>query len=112
MTPAMKTIIYPVKDLEKAKRLFAALTGVAPHANSGPYYAYFETEGLHIGLDPNGQGGGPTAFWTVPDIKARLAALVAAGAAPGQDIRDVGGGRLIATVRDEAGNLVGLMQDA
>ena len=112
MTPAMKTIIYPAKDFEKAKALFATLTGVAPHANSGPYYAYFESEGLHVGLDPNGQGGGPTAFWTVGDIGASLDALLAAGATLAQDVRNVGGGRLIATVKDENGNTVGLMQDA
>lgn len=30
MTEAMKTIIYPVKDLAQAKRLFSALLGVEP----------------------------------------------------------------------------------
>jgi len=36
---------------------------------------------------------------------------VEAGAAVLQDVQDVGGGRLIAFVKDTDGNLVGLLQD-
>jgi predicted enzyme related to lactoylglutathione lyase len=36
---------------------------------------------------------------------------VAAGAQLQQEIKDVGGGRLIATVNDTDGNIIGLLQD-
>ena len=36
---------------------------------------------------------------------------MAAGAETLQDVQDVGGGRLIAFVKDADGNLVGLLQD-
>ncbi|MGQ4418626.1 VOC family protein [Streptomyces sp. SAS_269] len=113
MTAGVQTIIYPVKDLAKAKPLFAALLGVEPYADE-PYYVGFKAAGQDIGLDPNGHAKGmtgPVPYWHVTDLRERLAALVAAGAELLQDAQDVGGGRLIAFVRDADGNLVGLLQD-
>jgi predicted enzyme related to lactoylglutathione lyase len=67
-----------------------------------PYYVQFAAEGQEIGLDPNGFGQGttgPVTYWHVEDIRAVVAELVAAGAEEVQQVSDVGGGRLIATVR-------------
>jgi len=36
MTTGIQTIIYPVKDLEKAKAVYGALVGAAPMVDS-PY---------------------------------------------------------------------------
>jgi predicted enzyme related to lactoylglutathione lyase len=47
----------------------------------------------------------------VPDIEAKLAELTAAGATVKNPARDVGGGRLVATVADPDGNVLGLLQD-
>ncbi|MFI9151578.1 VOC family protein [Streptomyces sp. NPDC053367] len=113
MTAGLKTIIYPVKDLDRAKALFKALLGVEPYADE-PYYVGYKDAGQDVGLDPNGHAQGltgPVPYWHVSDIRATLAALLAAGAEPLQDVRDVGGGRLIASVKDADGNLVGLLQD-
>ena len=114
MTAGLKTIVYPVKDLDRAKALFTALLGVEPYADQ-PYYVGFKDAGQDVGLDPNGHSKGltgPVPYWHVDDIRARLAALVEAGAEVLQDVQDVGGGRLIASVKDTDGNLVGLLQDA
>ncbi|CAL9362515.1 VOC family protein [Streptomyces sp. enrichment culture] len=113
MTAGLKTIIYPVKDLERAKALFGALLGVEPYADE-PYYVGYKDAGQDVGLDPNGHAQGmtgPVPYWHVSDIRGTLAALLEAGAEPLQDVRDVGGGRLIASVKDADGNLVGLLQD-
>ncbi|MFF9125505.1 VOC family protein [Streptomyces sp. NPDC014889] len=114
MTAGLKTIIYPVKDLDRAKALFSALLQVEPYADA-PYYVGFKDAGQDVGLDPNGHSKGmtgPVPYWHVDDIRARLAALVAAGAEVLQDVQDVGGGRLIASAKDADGNLIGLLQDA
>ncbi|MGX4693998.1 VOC family protein [Streptomyces sp. JNUCC 63] len=114
MTAGLKTIVYPVKDLDRAKALFRALLEVEPYADE-PYYVGFKDAGQDVGLDPNGHAQGmtgPVPYWHVDDIRARLAALLEAGAELLQDVRDVGGGRLIASVKDADGNLVGLVQDA
>jgi predicted enzyme related to lactoylglutathione lyase len=63
--------------------------------------------------DPNGhhQGlTGPVGYLPVADIEQRLKELADAGATVQQPPRDVGGGKLIATVRDADGNVTGLMQ--
>jgi predicted enzyme related to lactoylglutathione lyase len=48
----------------------------------------------------------------VDDVHARLEQLLAAGVRAGRPVRDVGGGRLIATVTDADGNVLGLSQPA
>jgi predicted enzyme related to lactoylglutathione lyase len=53
---------------------------------------------------------GPLAYWHVDDIKASLQALLDAGTETQQEVRDVGGGRLIASVKDADGNVIGLLQ--
>jgi predicted enzyme related to lactoylglutathione lyase len=52
-----------------------------------------------------------TVYYHVDDIEQSLKSLVAAGAQMQQEIKDVGGGRLIATVKDADGNIIGLLQD-
>ncbi|MFJ3234940.1 VOC family protein [Streptomyces sp. NPDC086787] len=113
MTAGLQTIIYPVKDLDRAKALFSALLEVEPYADE-PYYVGFKDAGQDVGLDPHGHAQGmtgPVPYWHVSDVRARLAALLAAGAELLQDVRDVGGGKLIASVKDPDGNIVGLTQD-
>ena len=112
-TQGIKTVLHPVSDLAKAKAVYAALLGVAPQADSD-YYVGFEAAGQHIGLVP---GGGPqamtspVAFWHVDDIEAKLAEVTAAGATAKEAAHNVGGGRLVATVTDPDGNVLGLIQD-
>ncbi|MFJ8357310.1 VOC family protein [Streptomyces sp. NPDC003758] len=113
MTTGLQTIIYPVKDLAAAKSMFSALLETEPYVDES-YYVGFRVAGQDVGLDPNGHAKGltgPVPFWHVSDIEARLGALVDAGAEVLQDLQDVGGGRLIASVKDADGNLVGLLQD-
>jgi predicted enzyme related to lactoylglutathione lyase len=109
----IKTIIYPVKDAAKAKAIFGALLGVEPYADQ-PYYVGYKVAGQDVGLDPNGHRSGmtgPVGFYHVDDIEASLQALLDAGGEVQQALREVGGGRRIATVKDADGNGIGLLQD-
>ncbi|MFF4239245.1 VOC family protein [Actinomadura geliboluensis] len=109
----IKTVLHPVSDLAKAKAVYAALLGTAPQTDSS-YYVGFEVGGQHIGLVPDGGPQGmtsPVAYWHVPDIEAKIAALTAAGATVKEAPHDVGAGRLVATVTDPDGNVLGLIQD-
>src|SRR4029450_10084746 len=86
----------------------------APPQTDGPYYVGFEAAGQQIGLVPGGGPQGmtsPVAYWHVPDIEAKLAEVTAAGATLKEPAHDVGGGRLVATVTDPDGNVLGLLQD-
>jgi predicted enzyme related to lactoylglutathione lyase len=112
-TQGIQTVLHPVSDLAKAKELYAALLGVPPQTDSD-YYVGFEAAGQQIGLVPNGGPQGmtsPVAYWHVPDIEAKLAEVTAAGATVKEPPHDVGGGRLVATVTDPDGNVLGLLQD-
>jgi predicted enzyme related to lactoylglutathione lyase len=113
VTAGIKTVIYPVKDLDAARAAFAALIGAAPTVDS-PYYVGWQVDGQDIGLDPNGhaQGlNGPVPYFHVSDIEGAFAQLLAAGASQLQAVREVGGGRRIASVTTTDGNQVGLLQD-
>ncbi len=110
MNQGIFTVIYPVKDIAKARALFRELLGVEPYADA-PYYIGFKVGNQDIGLDPNGHQEGMTAYYHVDDISKSLKSLVDAGAKTIQEIKDVGGGRLIASVKDENGNIIGLIQD-
>ena len=110
MNQGIGTVVYPVKDLARAKALFRELLGVEPYADA-PYYVGFKVGNQDIGLDPNGHQDGTTVYYHVDDIKKSLTVLEDAGAKTLQGIRDVGGGRLIASIKDVDGNIIGLLQD-
>jgi predicted enzyme related to lactoylglutathione lyase len=112
-TEGIKTVLHPVSDLAAAKAVYTALLGISPQTDT-PYYVGFEAEGQQIGLVPVGGPQGmisPVAYWHVPDIEAKLAEVTAAGATVKEAPRDVGGGRLVASVSDLDGNVLGLLQD-
>jgi predicted enzyme related to lactoylglutathione lyase len=113
MTSGIKTVIYPVNDLAAAKALFTGVIGAQPDSDA-PYYVGWKVEGRDIGLDPTGHSKGmtgPVMYFHVDDIEATLNALLDAGATMVQEVTDVGGGRLIASVKDADGNPIGVLQD-
>jgi predicted enzyme related to lactoylglutathione lyase len=112
-TEGIKTVLHPISDPEKAKALYTALLGQPPQTD-GPYYIGFDVAGQHIGLLPGGGPQGltsPVACWSVSDIETKVAEITAAGATVKEPASDVGGGRLVATVTDPDGNVLGLIQD-
>ena len=111
MNQGAKTIISPVSDLAKAKDFYTALLGVAPYADA-PYYVGYRVGDQEIGLDPRGhRGTGALPYYLVDDIKQTLDQLLNAGGQGLEDIKDVGGGKLIASVKDPDGNAIGLVQN-
>ena len=110
MSEGIRTILYPVQDLEQAKARFSELAGVAPDADA-PYYVGFTIGDQHIGLVPNSPHPGVVPYWHVDDIRAKLKTLQDSGAETVEDVKEAGGGRLVATVKDPDGNLIGLLQD-
>ncbi|MDH6115135.1 putative enzyme related to lactoylglutathione lyase [Kitasatospora sp. MAP12-15] len=112
MSTGISVILYHVKDLDRAKALFGTFLGVEPSTDS-PYYVGFELDGQQIGLVPDAHESGlsgPVCFRDVPDIAAARQALLAAGAESHEEPHDVGGGMLVASVKDADGNVIGLRQ--
>jgi predicted enzyme related to lactoylglutathione lyase len=112
VTSGINTIIFPVRDLSKAKELWSITLGVAPVVDES-YYVGFSVGDQHIGLDPHGHSHGmtgPVDYCHVDDIEATLSLLVSAGAEILQPAKDVGGGKLVATVTDADRHVIGLLQ--
>ena len=108
MAQNIKVIVYPVKDIEKAKAFYSKFLDVEPYVDS-PYYVGYRVGDQEVGLDPNSQVG-PIAYIDVEDIKSSLQAMIEVGAEVIQDAKNVGGGLLIAQLKDADGNIVGLRQ--
>jgi predicted enzyme related to lactoylglutathione lyase len=111
MNQGIRTVIYPVRNIAQAKALYSTLLGVEPYMDEA-YYVGFRVGDQDIGFDPNGHRQGMTAYYHVDDIQKRLQLLLDAGAQTQQDIKDVGGGKLTAVVKDADGNVIGLIQPA
>lgn len=110
MAQNIKLIVYPVKDIEKAKAFYGKFLEAEPFVAS-PYYVGYRVGNLEVGLDPNSKAG-PIAYIDVEDIKSSLQAMIKVGAEVLQDVKEVGGGLLIAQVKDTDGNVVGLKQQS
>ena len=77
-----------------------------------PITSASESDGFEIGLDPNGHSQGmtgPVPYAEVADIEATYGLLIEAGAEGVQEPKDVGQGKLIASVKDADGNMLGIM---
>ena len=111
MSGEIRTLIYPVRDVEQTKALLTVILGTGPYVDA-PYYVGFRNDGFEIGLDPSGRGQGmtgPVPYAEVTDIEATFDRLLEAGAVAVQAPKDVGQGKLIASVKDADGNMIGLM---
>ena len=107
MANTIQLIVFPVKDLEKAKNFYNTYLGTEPYADSA-YYVGYKLDGLEVGLDPNGTD--VVSYIDTDDIEASLKTLQDAGAEVIMGSKDVGGGLLVAQVKDADSNVVGFRQ--
>ncbi|HML01754.1 MAG TPA: glyoxalase [Candidatus Bathyarchaeia archaeon] len=110
MARNIKLLVFPVRDVEKAKAFYGKFLDTEPYVTSA-YYVGYKVGEMEVGLDPNSSLG-PIAYTDVKDIRSSLRAMTEVGAEIVQDVKDVGGGMLIAKVKDADGNVVGLRQQS
>ncbi len=108
MATTIPLIVFPVKDLEKAKQFYNTFLGVEPYVSS-EYYVGYKAGDTEVGLDPNGTA--VVTYIDVEDIQASLQTMQDAGATVTMEPKDVGGGLMVAQVTIE-GNVMGLRQKA
>jgi predicted enzyme related to lactoylglutathione lyase len=112
MTEGFRTVLFPTADPAAAKAVFTELLGAQPIADE-PYYVGWHVAGQDVGLVPGGRDNGMTGavvYWEVDDIAASVDRLLATGATVQQKPNNVGGGKLVATMLDVDGNVLGLSQ--
>jgi len=115
MLLGLRTVVYHVDDLERAKEWYTAFTGAAPYFDQ-PFYVGFNVGGYELGLDPDTsgieKGNNETAYWGVADIESSFEKIKASGAEVVSEIMDVGEGVKVASVKDPFGNVVGIIENS
>jgi len=112
MIMGLRTIIYPVPDLELGKEWYAKVLEQQPYFDQ-PFYVGFCVGGFELGLTPNGQPStaGSQSYWGVPDAQTAFDRLLELGATSLAPVTDVGDGIRVAAVRDPFGNRLGIIQN-
>lgn len=111
----LRTTIYKVTDLEKAKAWYGRAFGITPYFDE-PFYVGFNIGGFELGLDPDTSdqkpgAGGSTSYWGVESMDATVQTLKVAGVKFRSEPKEVGDGIKVASVEDPFGNVVGLIEN-
>lgn len=111
----LRTAIYTVNDLEKAKAWYSGLLGTKPYFDE-PFYVGFNIGGFELGLNPDASKvapgpGGVVAYWGVTNAETAFQHALRHGAGEHEPLQEVGGGIKVATVTDPFGNLFGIIEN-
>ena len=114
MFKKLRTVIYHVDDLDKAKAWYKSITSIDPYFDE-PFYVGFDINGCELGLDPDfteiESGNQSIAYWSVNDIENAVATLTANDAVVISQVTGVGDRIKVAVVKDPFGNAVGLIEE-
>jgi predicted enzyme related to lactoylglutathione lyase len=111
----LRTAIYHVSDIEKAKDWYSLILGFGPYFDE-PFYVGFNVGGYELGLQPsesesNNKTEGVVAYWGVEDAEAALKRMLEQGATLHEDVQDLGGDIKVATIKDPFGNVFGVIEN-
>jgi lactoylglutathione lyase len=110
----LRTTIYKVSDIEKAKKWYSDFLGFGPYFDE-PFYVGFNVAGYELGLQPEGEAQSTEkvdsviTYWGVENVSEFFLALISLGANPHEEPTDVGGGIIIASLKDPWNNIIGLI---
>ena len=106
----LRTVIYKVTDLAKAKEWYSAAFQREPYFDES-YYVGFNVGGYELGLQPEEVvvGENVAVFWGVEDIEKEYARFLTGGAIAVEPPMNVGGQIMVTTMKDPWGNLLGLI---
>ena len=115
MILGLRTVIYRVDDLARAKDWYRRAFEVEPYFDR-PFYVGFNVGGFELGLDPDTSGGpigpgGSVAYWGVAEIGPAFDRFLDLGSVAVERVKDVGGGIKVAVVTDPFGNFIGLIEN-
>lgn len=109
----LRTTIYKVPDLPKAKVWYAKAFQAQPYFDE-PFYVGFSIQGYELGLVPEEgeigiRGDFVVAYWGVTEIQKEYDRLLQLGAVQQEAPHNVGGEIEVAIVKDPWGNCIGLI---
>jgi len=113
MFQGVRTVIYAVSDIEKAKEWYTQVLAQPPHY-AAPFYVGFRLGAFELGLDPDlsgvTAGNNAIAYWGVADARAAQARLLGLGAREVSPVEEVTDGVFVGRVKDPFGNVLGIIQ--
>lgn len=108
----LRTTIYKVSDINDAKNWYSNILGFEPYFDE-PFYVGYNVAGYELGLQPDekndAKNDGVATYWGVEDVPEKYNELLAAGAITYEAPTDVGGGIIVAAVKDPWGNVFGII---
>lgn len=109
----LRTTIYKVADLEKAKDWYSQAFQTKPYFDE-PFYIGFNIGGYELGLQTEEsnkleKGENVLSYWGVNDIQKEYERLLSLDAKPHEAPTNVGGELMVATVKDPWNNIIGLI---
>jgi len=108
----LRTTIYKVSNLSKAKAWYTKAFGVEPYFDE-PFYVGFNIKGYELGLLPEesstSKGDNVMSYWGVDDIQKEFQHLLDLGATEHEKPTNVGGELMVASVYDPWQNVIGII---
>lgn len=109
----LRTAVYKVSDLEKAKDWYSRAFQSKPYFDE-VFYVGFNIAGYELGLHPEDKPMQEKAesvmtYWGVENIEKEYQRLLSLGATVHQAPQNVGGEIVVAEVKDPWGNILGLI---
>ncbi len=110
----LRTAVYYVPDLEKAKLWYAKAFQIEPYFDE-PFYVGLNIGGYELGLLPEEEPIGEARtnnveiYWGVENIDSAYSRFLEAGAKEHKAPQNVGGELIVATVLDPWNNAIGLI---
>jgi predicted enzyme related to lactoylglutathione lyase len=110
----LRTTIYKVSDMEKAKKWYSDFLGFEPYFDE-PFYVGFNVAGYELGLQPEEEAQSTEksdsviTYWGVENVSESYQALISLGANRHEEPNDVGGGIIVASLKDPWDNIIGLI---
>lgn len=108
----LRTVVYMVENLKEATVWYQDILGIEPYFDT-EYYVGFNVDGYELGLHPQKNKMDKTtnvqAYWAVDDTEEMYRSLLSKGAGELEKPMDVGGGIVLATVKDPWGNAFGII---
>ena len=111
----LRTAIYHVGDLDRAKEWYGVVLGILPYFDE-PFYVGFNVGGFELGLQPDEPGAtrastGVVAYWGVGDADVAVGRLLELGATEHSDVQEVSDGIRVPSVLDPCGNVLGVIEN-
>ena len=111
----LRTTIYKVGNIDAAKEWYTQAFETDPYFDE-PFYVGFNIGGYELGLQPEEN---PTiekaetvlTYWGVNEVDTEFNRFLTVGAAEHEKPQDVGGGIVVASLKDPWGNIIGLINN-